>query len=161
MTKNVTISLPDELGLAMGKFQEVNWSAVCRDSIETYVKLREKPDLADTIQQLIKERGSEYAKGVESARLVANLHGNPAIDIIVRDYLRRYWEEAEKAYKEDTENNYERVGDVTFTDEFLSNLMFQAWKKYDAKIYEHSDAFMDGFRVTILEIHGLVRKGAK
>ena len=44
----------------------------------TYVKLREKPDLADTVQLLIKQRGVEYVRGVKAAKELAMRDENTA-----------------------------------------------------------------------------------
>jgi hypothetical protein len=161
LTKNLTLSLPDELGEALAKFPEVNWSAVARDSIESYVKLREKPDLAEVVQLLIDQRGTEYTRGVQMAQTLAKTNGNKWVDVIVREYRSTWWEEAEKAFKDDTDGNYNRLEDVSFTDEFEGNLMYQAWKKHDSTAWEESDSFKVGFMKTILEIHEMVRKGAK
>ena len=69
MTKNLTLSLPDELDKSMNKFPEVNWSAVARDAIETYVRLREKPDLGPLVERLIQSRGRKYVSGVAAAKV--------------------------------------------------------------------------------------------
>ena len=161
MPKNVTISLPDELADAMAKLPEVNWSAVARDSIENYVKMREKPDLAEVVQQLVKQRGSDFARGVQTAQTLAKRKGNSWLDAIVREYNSMWWEEAEKAFKEDTDGNYNEVSDVSFTDEYEGNLMHTAWKKHDSSALDESDGFMMGFKKTVMEIHEMVRKGAK
>jgi hypothetical protein len=159
--KNVTIALPDELAAAMTKLPEVNWSAVARDSIENYVKLREKPDLAEVVQLLVKQRGSEYARGVQIAQNVARIKGNIWLDVIVREYNRMWWEEAEKTFKEDNEGNYDEISEVTFSDEYEGQLMLQAWRKHDNSATEQSDGFMEGFKKTVLDIHVMVRKGPK
>ena len=145
----------------MSKFPEVNWSAVARDSIETYVRLREKPDLAEIVQQLIKQKGSEFARGVQSAKNLAKMKGNTLLDVIVREYHNIWLEEAKRAFEEDTGGNYLRLDDVSFTDEKEGNFMFRAWKKHDSIAPEESDSFMVGFKKTILEIHEMVRKGAR
>jgi hypothetical protein len=157
MTKNVTISLPDELADAMAKLPEVNWSAVARDAVENYVKMREKPDLAEVVQLLIKQRGSDYARGVQTAQTLAKRKGNSWLDVIVREYNSIWWKEAEEAVKEQPDE-YNVINDVTFTDEFEGQLMLQAWKKHDSTAGDESDGFMMGFKRTILDIHEMVRK---
>ncbi len=161
MPKNVTLSLPDELGKEMSKFPEVNWSAVARESIESYVKLRQKPDLAKVVEPLIKARGEEYVRGVEGAKYFAKIKGNEGVDVVVREYWKIYWESAEESYKNDTDGNYERLEDVSFGEDYLNTLMIRALKKFDRNYYEGSDAYTEGLRKTLLEIHELVRKGAK
>jgi hypothetical protein len=160
LPKNLTISLPDELADAMDKHQEVNWSAVARDSIENYVKMRERPDLAEVVQQLVKERGTEYGTGVNFARSMVKKKGNAWLDVLVRNYNRIWLAEAEKTFNEEPEH-YNSVGEVEFTDEFEGQLMYQALKKQDPSLMEQSDGFMLGFKATVLEIHEMVRKGVK
>lgn len=43
MAKNITISIPDELSEKMGAFPEVNWSEICRQSIDNYIHGRMPP----------------------------------------------------------------------------------------------------------------------
>lgn len=40
VTKNLTISLPDELAKEMDKLPEVNWSELCRQCIHEYIQRR-------------------------------------------------------------------------------------------------------------------------
>lgn len=161
MPKNVTISVPDELGDAMAKLPEVNWSAVARDAIENYVKMREKPDLAEVVQELIRQRGSDFARGVNAVQTLAKRKGNAWLDTIVREYNKMRWDEAAKAFKEDTEGNFDDASDVSFSEEYEGHLMHEAWKRHDTSASDESDGFMMGFKKTALEIHGMVRKGAK
>ena len=157
MPKNVTISLPDGLADAMAKLQEVNWSAVARDAIENYVKMREKPDLAEVVQQLVKQRGSDFARGVQTAQTLAKKKGNAWLDAIVREYDDIWWKEA----TEEEPERHNSASDVSFTDEREGQLMLQAWKKHGNHVGGESDGFLMGFKKTILEIHEMVRKGAK
>ena len=41
MTKNLTVSIPDDLKTEMDKYPEVNWSQVAKKAIETYIKERQ------------------------------------------------------------------------------------------------------------------------
>jgi predicted transcriptional regulator len=159
MPKNVTISLPDELGDAMAKLPEVNWSAVARDAIENYVTMREKPDLAEVVQQLVKQRGAEFAEGVQRAKSLAKAKGNAWLDALVREYNEASWEEMEKASKEQPDV-YGSPDEVTFTDEYEGQLMHRVWKKRDSSVRDESDAFMTGFKKAVLEIHEMVRKSS-
>ena len=160
MPKNVTISLPDELGEAMSKLPEVNWSAVARDAIENYVKMRERPDLAEVVGKLVKDRGAEFAEGVQRAKSLAKSKGNAWLDAVVREHARIRAEEAEKAFREEPER-YGSVDDVTFGEEYEGQLMLKAWRKHDPSARDQGDAFMMGFEKTVLQIHGMVRKGAR
>ena len=59
-------------------------------------------------------------------------------NIVIREYWRLYWIEAERTYKENTDGDYQAVSDVSFPDEFLGNLMFQAIKKFDSQRIQES-----------------------
>lgn len=67
MGKNITIYLKDDQLKEMDKLREVNWSEVCRNAIEEYVKLRSDPTLEPYLRKLSKQAGEEYSKGVEFA----------------------------------------------------------------------------------------------
>src|SRR5438874_255332 len=75
MARNITLSVPDDLGSRMEKRAEVNWSAVARECIEKYLVSREKPDLTAIIETLRKEKGKEYAAGVSFADLTIKRAG--------------------------------------------------------------------------------------
>jgi hypothetical protein len=59
--RNLTISLPDELAKEMENYPEVDWSEVCRQAIEKYVKMRKGvPDEVEqglTFEDFLKELG--------------------------------------------------------------------------------------------------------
>lgn len=40
MTKNITVSISDELANEMIHFSEINWSEICRRAIQNYIKTR-------------------------------------------------------------------------------------------------------------------------
>ena len=44
MTKNLTISIPDDLKAEMDKYHEVNWDEVARNAIKSYIKIRQAHD---------------------------------------------------------------------------------------------------------------------
>lgn len=68
MTKNITLSIPDNLELEMDKFVEVNWSAVARDAIEIYIKRRSDPAFAPVVERLNNEKDALYNKGRKEAK---------------------------------------------------------------------------------------------
>ena len=43
MTKNITISIPDDLKAEMDKYSEVNWSQVVLKAIKDYIAKRQIP----------------------------------------------------------------------------------------------------------------------
>ncbi|MDE1845404.1 MAG: hypothetical protein KGI10_08775 [Thaumarchaeota archaeon] len=97
MTKNITLSIPDEIFLKMGKLQEVNWSAVAREAIEAYIERRDSPDLEPIIERLTKEKSKEYTAGIKKATEIATTASYANFDMI----FVRYQEEVEKALAEE------------------------------------------------------------
>lgn len=62
MAKNITISIPDELSEKMGAFPEVNWSEICRQSIDKYVDAhtREEKDSTEMLTRDFSWRTVRY-----------------------------------------------------------------------------------------------------
>jgi hypothetical protein len=62
MTKNITISIPDELSEKMGVFPEVNWSEICRQGIDKYVDAhtRKERDSTDMLTRDFSWRTDGY-----------------------------------------------------------------------------------------------------
>lgn len=149
MVKNITLSLPDEIGKVMAEFPEVNWSAVARDAIESYVHLRQKPDLSPLIDKLRKERGEEYVKGVESAKMFIKTMGYAPLSSVIREYKARV-----EAKEEEIAHMYGvDIREVSLPDEDANEAMAGALKKL--RVLESSDlseAFLEGLRKTLLEM---------
>lgn len=58
---NVTISLPEALKSRMDEHPKVNWSKVCREAIDTYIRILENP--IPDIKVELREVRFSYAKG--------------------------------------------------------------------------------------------------
>ena len=71
MTKNMTLTIPDEIIEKMNKLTEVNWSAVARDAIEKYIEARKEPEIAPILERLTEEKNKQYAKGFSTATKIA------------------------------------------------------------------------------------------
>jgi hypothetical protein len=63
MPKNVTIYIPEEIAEKMEKYQEVNWSEVCRRAVTDYMTTRSLDDLGQIAEKLKAEGKEEYNKG--------------------------------------------------------------------------------------------------
>lgn len=62
--KNLTLYIPAEVAKKMDKLQEVNWSKIARDAIETYIEDRLQTSISpETLSRLRKEKGEEFANG--------------------------------------------------------------------------------------------------
>jgi hypothetical protein len=68
MAKNITLAVPDDLVSKMDKFKEVNWSAVARDAIDSYIKRRSDPNIAPTVDRLVREKDTIYDRGRKKAQ---------------------------------------------------------------------------------------------
>ena len=67
MTKNITLSIDDNLAKKMDEMKEVNWSQVAREAFASYVATRNEPEISDIIKELTKQRSQQYAKGYNLA----------------------------------------------------------------------------------------------
>ena len=63
MPKNVTIYLSDEIAGRMEKYQEVNWSEICRKAVLDYVDTRSHMDIGPILERLKAERNEAYKQG--------------------------------------------------------------------------------------------------
>jgi len=63
MPKNVTIYLSDEIAGKMEKYQEVNWSEICRKAVLDYVDTRSHMDIGPILERLKAERNEAYKQG--------------------------------------------------------------------------------------------------
>jgi len=63
MPKNVTIYLSDEIAGKMEKYQEVNWSEICRTAVTDYIDTRSHIDIAPILEKLKAEKNQAYKQG--------------------------------------------------------------------------------------------------
>lgn len=63
MPKNVTIYLSDEIAGRMEKYQEVNWSEICRKAVLDYIDTRSHLDIGPLLEKLKAERNEAYKQG--------------------------------------------------------------------------------------------------
>lgn len=71
MTKNVTISVSDELAKKMDAMPEINWSEVCRQAISKYINKRseEKGELLKGLEDFLKTKPPEGEESVKKAEI--------------------------------------------------------------------------------------------
>ena len=86
MPKNMTLSIPDDVYADMESMPEVNWSAVAKASIKTYIDVRKKPDIAPLLEELLRQKSEEYVNGRKKADDIAKKSGYRMIDIVLRKY---------------------------------------------------------------------------
>lgn len=96
MPKNITLSIPDELGVLMDSLSEVSWSAVARDSIENYIRNRNSPEIAGIVSKIQEGRSKEYQIGF--SKMVEFLDNSPysIINDIMTDYQKSVDEALDK-----------------------------------------------------------------
>ena len=66
--RNLTLYIPAEVAKKMDKLQEVNWSKIARNAIETYIKDRLDASIpSEALIRLREEKGKEFANGKKLA----------------------------------------------------------------------------------------------
>ena len=71
---NVTISVTEELKARMDRWPDTNWSKVCREAIDTYIKTLENP--IPQVEATLKEAKCDYEKGKPGLRLTLRFRNN-------------------------------------------------------------------------------------
>ena len=89
--------MPDDVAADMETMPEINWSAVAKASIKTYIQARKKPDITELLEKLLQQKSEEYVEGRKKADDIALKSGYRVIDIILRKYYAISDEAAEKA----------------------------------------------------------------
>jgi len=82
MTKNMTLSIPDELFSQMSNLSEVNWSAVAKKAIEEYIADRNEPEIATLIEKMKEKKNQAYKEGFERAAQIIEDQSYEIIDSI-------------------------------------------------------------------------------
>lgn len=89
MTRNITLSISDDVASQMDTMPEVNWSSVARQSIIQYIEVRKNPDISELLEKLQQQKGEEYMKGRIRADEVAERMGYARLDVIVQKYTKK------------------------------------------------------------------------
>lgn len=63
MSRNITVTVPDELSEKMNTMTDVNWSGVTRDCIERYISARTNPSLGDAVSKIRTKKEADYQDG--------------------------------------------------------------------------------------------------
>ena len=98
MTKNITLSMPDEMAKEMEKMSEVNWSAVARKCIERYIERRRNPDISSLLEELQRQQGEDYVNGRRKAEEIANILGYSGLNMLLRKYHKEVREVDDRRY---------------------------------------------------------------
>ena len=72
MTRNMTLSIDDELAKKMDKMKEINRSQVAREAFAKYIATRTDPEISEIIDKLDEQRSQQYSKGLTAALNFAN-----------------------------------------------------------------------------------------
>jgi len=150
MTKNITLSLSDDLATQMEAMPEVNWSSVARTCIIQYVEVRKNPDISSLLEKLQKQKGEEYVNGRKEADSIAGNLGYAELNLLMKKYRKKI----------DDVNEQEMTGGpppwetLPSPEDIITDLLTE--KKLLAN--EASDAFLRGLRDRIEEIERALSK---
>ncbi|MGD0202876.1 MAG: hypothetical protein ABSC20_03090 [Candidatus Bathyarchaeia archaeon] len=148
MPKNITLSMPDDVAADMEAMPEVNWSAVAKGSIKTYIEARKKPDITPLIENLLRQKTEEYVNGRKKADEIAEKSGYRFVDIIVRKCFTKSSE-----IHDMEEQNYPPWEIPDLDQEFEKILL-------DLKVIttEASGEFLKGIRERLIEIYHVLNQ---
>jgi len=65
MSRNITVTVPDELSEKMNNMIDVNWSGVTREAIEKYIKGRDLPIVAYAIEKVKEKKDADFREGYD------------------------------------------------------------------------------------------------
>jgi hypothetical protein len=152
-SRNITLTVPEELAKSMSKFPEVTWSQVAREAIESYVKMREEPDLAPLLQRMAKEKTKEYIVGLAYARELSEKLSYSEFSKL----MRNYWDLMDTRINAICAEEGVDPEDVLLTD-FQKNYDFiSALEKSNIEVRQTNDAFLKGLRVELERIFDKIR----
>jgi len=117
MPKNITLSIPDDVATDMEAMPEINWSAVAKSSIKTYIEARKRPDITPLLENLLRQKSEEYVNGRKKADEIAERSGYRLIDII----LRKYYVETDKIQEMD--NSGAPPWEIPSSDQMLEKIL--------------------------------------
>lgn len=151
MTKNITLSIPEEVAEQMDSMPEVNWSSVARTSITQYIELRKNPDMSALMEKLQKQKGEEYIAGRKKAEEIVDKFGYRILDIVIK----KYWKDIEGIEEMDMRGIETEpwVVDLTREDVLQKILVERNLIEKDA-----STEFLKGLRERIVEIERALPK---
>lgn len=149
MTKNITLSMPDELAKEMEKMSEVNWSAVARKCIGKYVARRKNPDISTLLKKLQNQKGEEYVTGRRKAEEIAEVLGYHGLNLL----LKRYNEEVRDAQMRSYQGPIEPWEYIPSSSEIIEKLLIKK-----GLIKDVSDEFLRGLKDRLLEIENVLSK---
>lgn len=150
MTKNITLSMPDEMAKEMEKMPEVNWSAVARKCIERYMERRQNPDISSLLEELQRQQGEDYVKGRRKAEQIANALGYRGVNMLLRKYHKQVREVDARSFLGPVE-----PGEcIPSRNEIIEKLLAEKGIIKDA-----SDEFLRGVRERLQEIEKALSKG--
>jgi len=144
MTKNVTVSVPDDLAKQMESLKEVNWSQVARTAFNQYIIQRKSPDIAGLLKELNTQKGEEFVRGRAFAESVVKGLGYEKFDLFMKEFEVRRVREFER----------NMMGPLGPTDILLSNeeIVLELLIK-QGRLSDASTAFLKGLTERMKEIY--------
>lgn len=149
MTKNITLSLSDDVASEMETMPEVNWSSVARTCIMQYIEMRKKPDIFPLIEKLKAQKGEEYVNGRKKADDIAEALGYAGLNVMMKKYTNKVEATAEEEMMGPPRPPWESP--LTPTD-----IMEQLLIEKELIESDVSEAFLRGLRDRLLEIEKML-----
>lgn len=118
VTKNVTVSVTDELAKKMERMPEVNWSEVCRRAISEYIEARESKERGEVIEDLERYLKSKLPKPKER---------DPIRNAEIERFTRK-WGRPDRTFPDDSPGaqppyiSLQKVKEIKHGDRVLVNL---------------------------------------
>jgi hypothetical protein len=83
----ITISIPDDMMKDLKEMTDVNWSAVARENIISYIQVRKNPGItSQTFNKLRQQKNEEYVRGIKDADKLADELGYKRLALLVEEY---------------------------------------------------------------------------
>lgn len=149
MTKNITLSISDDISKDMEEMSEVNWSAVARKCIKQYIQIRKNPDISSLLEELQRQKGEDYAKGRRKVEEIAKTSGYSWLNML----FRKYQKEAEERDANAMRGQVEPWDHLPSYNDIMETMLVD-----NGIIKQASDEFLKGFRERLLEIEDALTK---
>jgi len=150
MTKNITLSVSDDVASQMEAMPEVNWSSVARTCIMQYIEVRKNPDISSLLEKLQKQKGEEYVNGRRKADDIVNDLGYSRLNLLMKKYNKKMDEITEQEIR-GPEAPWERLSS---SEDIIQTLLVESKLIND----DVSDAFLRGLKERLLEIEKALSK---
>jgi len=158
MAKNITLSIPDDLATEMETLTEINWSAVAKKAIQTYIEIRKNPDIEPLLKKLRQEQNEEYIQGRQRADKLVALYGYKWLDLLLQPYFQAV---QDVEYLEDVDCSPETPDPIEeFKHSYYENKTISSKTKTDDEYAgaQLSNEHLKGLRERLVEIYETLMK---